>query len=196
MFTPISTASTAPAVTAGRWPVTTGSRTRTAGRLLTTLASAAATPVIASNVGSDDPPGTMRAIAAPRPLATTASTTTPRPRTKSRKGTLTARTRRAGVAGRLARPRAASTHAPPSAAQAGLSPANEVITNPASVATTVSSGKSGTRESAAGWGRRGGTTAKTQREKQPEAQDSAPIATTHGSAISPAKWVSVIPATE
>src|ERR1039458_3618404 len=130
MFTPISTASTGPALTGRPGPVTTGSSTRTAGKLLTTLASAAASTVIASNAGSDDPPGITRVITAPRPLATTASTTTPRPSTKSRKGMPAARTRLAAVAWRLARPRAASRHAPANAAQAGLSPAKDVITNP------------------------------------------------------------------
>src|ERR1019366_7399122 len=196
MFTPISTASTGPALTGRPGPVTTGSSTRTAGRLLTTFASAAASTVIASNAGSDDPPGISRVIAAPRPLATTASTTTPRPSTKSRKGMPAARTRLAGVAWRLARPRAASRHAPANAAQAGLSPAKDVITNPASVAATVTSGNSGTGESAAGWGRAGGTTARSRLKNRRNARYSIPIAATHGSAISPAKCVSVIPATE
>ena len=50
--------------------------------------------------------------------------------------------------------------------------------------------------SAAGWGRRDGTTARSRRKNRRNTRYSTPIATAHGSAISPAKWVSVIPATE
>src|SRR5438132_10536838 len=95
MLTPSSTARTAPAPDGA----VNGSSTKTAGRLLKTLASAAASVAVASSAGNDVPPGSSGAIAMPSPLSVTALTTMPRPSTNSRKGKQRRRIRqvRAGV---------------------------------------------------------------------------------------------------
>src|SRR5271157_2005299 len=140
MLTPISTANTAggPAV------AVSGSRTSTAGRLLITLASTAATAAIASKPVRLVLCGTHSRSAESRPLSITARTTTASASTNARKGRSAAATIPATVPrprGRDSRvrdnARSASTSAPAAAAQAGLTPAAEVMTNPASVAATV-----------------------------------------------------------
>src|SRR5271166_2039388 len=115
MLTPISTANTAggPAV------AVSGSRTSTAGRLLITLASTAAPAAIASKPVRLVLCGTHSRSAESRPLSITARTTTASASTNARKG------------------RSAAATIPATAAQAGLTPAAEVMTNPASVAATV-----------------------------------------------------------
>src|SRR5271166_4393651 len=115
MLTPISTANTAggPAV------AVSGSRTSTAGRLLITLASTAATAAIASKPVRLVLCGTHSRSAESRPLSITARTTTASASTNARKG------------------RSAAATIPAAVPQAGLTPAAEVMTNPASVAATV-----------------------------------------------------------
>ena len=95
---------------------------------------------MASRAGSDEPCGSSRVMAGPSPWSVRARTIRPSPSTNSRNGTAAARTIPAAVVSCRARPRAASSTAPPSAAQAGLTPANEVTMNPASVASTTNRG--------------------------------------------------------
>src|SRR5215471_6095173 len=139
MFTPASTARTAP----GPAGAASGSSTSTAGRLLMRLASAAPSAAVASSAGSEVPSGTSGPRARSRPLVTTAWTTTPSPSTNTRKGTAADRPTAVTVVRRWARARAARTAAPANAAQAGLIPAADVATNPARVAPTVTSTKTG-----------------------------------------------------
>src|SRR5277367_5683133 len=133
MFTPISTASTA----AGPLGATSGTNTSVAGRLLTMLASTAATAANPNSASSPDPDGNSAPIRAATPLSMTACTTTPNASTNTRNGTLTARTIAAAVVCRRVRLRIAITVAPASAAQAGATPAASAITKPASVSPTT-----------------------------------------------------------
>src|SRR5215210_2783793 len=80
-LTPISTASTAGG------PETSGSNTRTAGRLLTTLESSAATAAIPSSATRLAPRGNTSRMTSSRPFTMTAATTTPRHNTNARNGT-------------------------------------------------------------------------------------------------------------
>src|SRR5690348_9942479 len=135
MLTPSSTASTAPAPDGAA----SGSSTSTAGRLLQTLARAAASAAVASRAGSPVPDGSSGASAWPRPLSVTALTTMPRPSTNSRNGRSAAFANATGVTLRRASARAARTAAPANAAQAGLTPAADAPANPASVSATTAS---------------------------------------------------------
>src|SRR6266550_2672247 len=140
MLTPMSVASTGPDPPAAA----TGSRTSTAGRLLITLASSAAHTAMPSSAGSDVPFGSTWSTAETSPLSTTARTTTPSASTNSRNSGLAARTSPPVVTLRWLNARSPSSIAPASAAQAGFTPANDVPTNPASVAATAASVKTGT----------------------------------------------------
>src|ERR1700739_185379 len=111
MFTPMSTASTA----AGPLGATSGTNTRVAGRLLTTLASTAATTANPSSAGSPEPDGNTAPILSATPFCMTACTTTPNASTNTRNGTFTARTIATAVVWRRGRLRTALTAAPASA---------------------------------------------------------------------------------
>ena len=98
----------------------------------------------------------------------------------------------AGVVRRWTKVRAASTAAPAAAAQAGFTPIAEVRTNPARVQATVARTNTGTSGgSAAGgaWAPASRSVAKNRRKTA----YSAPMATSHGSAISAAKRVKLSP---
>ena len=98
----------------------------------------------------------------------------------------------AGVVRRWTTVRAASTAAPAAAAQAGFTPIAEVRTNPARVQATVARTNTGTSGgSAAGgaWAPASRSVAKNRRKTA----YSAPMATSHGSAISAAKRVKLSP---
>src|ERR1700735_5827948 len=99
MFTPISTAKTA----AGPVGATSGTSTSVAGRLLTILASTAASAANPNSASSPDPDGNSGPIRADTPLRITACTTTPNASTNTRNGTFAARTTSAAVVGRRGR---------------------------------------------------------------------------------------------
>src|ERR1700753_3907309 len=84
MFTPINTASTA----AGPIGATSGASTSVAGRLLTTLASTAASAANPNSASSPDPDGNSAPIRADTPFCITACTTTPNASTHTRNGAL------------------------------------------------------------------------------------------------------------
>src|SRR6516162_2860624 len=155
MLTPISTARMA----TGPLSATSGSNTSVAGRLLTTLANAAAIPAIASSAGSPEPDGSTEDIALSIPLSMTACTTTPSAGTNTRNDTCTERTISATVVCRRLRLRTASTEAPHSATQAGATPTDWATANPASVNPTTTNTNTGGRGaglscSGSGWTRR------------------------------------------
>src|ERR1700756_2377250 len=139
MFTPMSTASTA----AGPLVATSGTNTSVAGRLLTTLASTAATAANPSSAGNPEPDGNTAPIRSATPFCMTACTTTPNASTNTRNGMLTARTIATAVVCRRARLRTAITAAPASAAHAGATPIASAITNPASVSATTTTAHTG-----------------------------------------------------
>src|SRR5580704_3470819 len=133
ILVPISTARTAP----GPVAAASGSSTSTAGRLLITLASAAARAAVASRAGSVVPLGITRIRAPASRFSVTPVTTMPSASTKARNGTPAARQTAAGVVCRRTSARIPSTAAPAAAAQAGLIPASEVTANPARVAAST-----------------------------------------------------------
>src|SRR5947208_643354 len=134
----MSTASTAPG------PDTSGSRTSTAGRLLTTLDSTAATAAIPSSAGSVSPAGSTSRIAPSRPLVITAATTTPRHNTNARNGTSSASAMPETVVRPRANPCTPSTTAPANAAHAGDNPNADATANPTSVRASTMSTSTGT----------------------------------------------------
>src|SRR5580693_2606263 len=183
MLTPSSTARTASAPDGAA----SGSSTRTAGRLLHTLARTAASAAVASSAGSDVPPGSSGASAAPSPLLTTALTTMPRPSTKTRKGTSAARTRATGATRCLASARAARTAAPARAAQAGLTPAADAPANPASVRATTARVNTGRPASSSRWSGSGrGRMDRSAAKNRLNTAYSVPMTASQGSAISAA----------
>ena len=117
-----------------------------------TQASTAATAATASSAGRLAPCGSTRLAPAPSPLSTTPLTTIPSARTNRQNSGLAAATRPRGVAVRWASARTASTTAPASAAQAGLTPASDATTKPASVAARTASVNPGSRGRWAGGG--------------------------------------------
>src|SRR3984885_5208182 len=139
MFTPISTAKTA----AGPVDATSGTSTSVAGRLLTILASTAASAANPSSESSPQPDGNRAPIRSATPLRITACTTTPNASTNTRNGTFTARTIATAEVWRRARLRIAITVAPASAAHAGATPAASAITNPTSVSATTTNANTG-----------------------------------------------------
>src|SRR5277367_2280385 len=139
MFTPISTASTA----AGPTGATSGTSTSVAGRLLTMLASTAASAAYPSSASSPEPDGSNAPIRSATPLRITACTTTPNASTNTRNGTFAARTTSAAEVCRRARLRTAITAAPASAAQAGATPAASATTKPISVSATTTNANTG-----------------------------------------------------
>ncbi|SGG00111.1 Uncharacterised protein [Mycobacterium tuberculosis] len=141
MLTPSSTASTAASPPAA----TSGTNTRVAGRLLTTLASTAASAAMPSSAGNPDPVGSTADILAAMPLSMTACTTTPRANTKTRNDTLTARAIRSTEVCPRRRLRSANTAAPASAAHVGASPTDSATAKPPSVSATTTSTNIGRR---------------------------------------------------
>ena len=121
----------------------------------------------------------------------------PRPSTNTANGTSAARTRPSGVIRFRASARPASTAAPASAAQAGLTPAADVTTNPASVRTTTVTVNTGSpAPSAPAFGRDcglGPLAARSVAKKRPNTAYSTPMTTSHGRAISAAKWPNASP---
>src|ERR1700733_12789696 len=139
MFTPISTAKTA----AGPVDATSGTSTSVAGRLLTILASTAATAANPNSAASPEPDGNSAPIRSATPLRITACTTTPNASTNTRNGTFTARTISVAEVCRRARLRPAITAAPASAAHAGATPTASATTKPTSVSATTTKANTG-----------------------------------------------------
>lgn len=128
----------------------------------------------------------------PRPLSTTAFTTTPSARTNRQKYGLASRTRPTTVVRLRRSARTASTSAPATAAQTGWAPANEVTTNPASVSpstTRVNTGTSARSASSVGCA----PAARSLAKKRRKTAYSTTTAASQGSAISPANRVKVSP---
>src|SRR5271155_1276795 len=141
MFTPISTARMATAPLGA----TSGNSTSVAGRLLTTLASTAATAAMASNARRSDPLGSTAVITLSIPFSVTACTTTPSASTKTKNDTCIERTISVTEVCRRLRLRTASTAAPAAATQAGAIPADWATVNPASVSPTTTNTNTGGR---------------------------------------------------
>src|SRR5579884_4243012 len=178
MFTPSSTAR----IAAGPLGATSGTRTSVAGKLLTTLASTAATAAMPSSAKSPQPAGINARMRVARPLTMTACTTTPSASTNTKNGTLTARAISTTEVRRWLRLRTASAEAPASAAQAGDTPAASAIANPANVSATTTSANSGSCGGGpTSW--RSGTTRKSAAKNQRKTTYTVATATTHGSAI-------------
>src|SRR6202171_5796746 len=185
----MSTASTA----AGPDAATNGSSTSTAGRLLTTLESSAATAAMPNSASRPVPRGSTSRIAPSRPFSMTAGTTTPRHNTNSRNGASSAAASRRGLVSLRTSARAPSTTAPASAAHAGDRPSSDVAANPTSVNASTTRTNTGT-STASGTVSRAGTDssrAKSQRSNT----NSTPTAASHGSAMTAVKWTNDKPAT-
>src|SRR5271165_2039353 len=179
MLTPISTARMA----TGPLGATNGTNTSVAGRLLTRLASRAATAAITSNAGSVEPSapdGSTVDIARPMPLSVIACTMTPSASTNTKNDAFTERAISitpftSGVC-RRRRLRTASTEAPASATQAGATPTDSETANPASVSATTS--KTNTGGLGPGGGRRRSRAKNTRKTPY-----TAATAASHGNAI-------------
>src|ERR1700743_1759338 len=139
MFTPINTASTA----AGPIGATSGTSTSVAGRLLTMLASTAASAANPNSASSPDPEGNSAPIRADTPFCITACTTTPHASTNTRNGTFAARTTSAAEVCPRDRLRTAIPVAPARAAHAGATPAASATTKPISVSATTTNANTG-----------------------------------------------------
>src|SRR6201992_2462543 len=178
MLTPISTARMA----TGPPGATSGSHTSVAGRLLTTLGSAAASAAIASSAGSPEPDGSSADIALSIPFSVIARTTMPSASTNTRNDTCAERTISTTEVCRRLRLRTASTAAPASATQAGATPTDSESANPASVSPTTTKTNTGGRgagPSCSGFGATRSSPAKNQRKTT----YSAVTVVTHGNAI-------------
>ena len=183
MLTPINIANTA----AGPEVATNGSNTSTAGRLLTTFDSTAATAAMPSSAGSVSPVGSTSRIAASRPWSMSPSTTTPRHRTNTRNGTSAAAAMPAMDVSRRASARTPSTTAPASAAQAGEKPSIDVTANPIRVRANTTSTNTGTLAvSVLGSGL--GSTARSRAKSQRSNRNSTATAASHDGAIIAVKW--------
>src|SRR3984957_20300159 len=179
MFTPISTASTA----AGPIGATSGTSTSVAGRLLTMLASTAASAANPNSASSPDPDGNSAPIRADTPLRITACTTTPNASTNTRNGTFAARTTSAAEVCRRARLRTAITVAPASAAQAGATPTASATTKPISVSATTTNANTGVGGAGSScWG--SGCTLRSRRKNTRKTTETVPTAASHGGVIS------------
>src|SRR3984957_3590446 len=141
MFTPISTARMA----TGPLGATSGNNTSVAGRLLTTLASTAATAAMASNAGRSDPLGSTAVITLSIPFSVTACTTTPSASTNTKNDTCIERTISVTEVCPRLRLRTASTAAPAAATQAGATETDSESANPTSVSPTTTKTKTGGR---------------------------------------------------
>ena len=143
MFAPTRTASTAPAPAGA----VSGNSTSTAGRLLITLASTAASAATASRAGSDVPP-VIRCSqeTAAEPVAGDRAHHDAQGQHEGEEGHVrgTGDRGRGGCGAGPGRGRRAAS-APAQAAKAGLMPAVEATTKPASVHATVTSANSGVR---------------------------------------------------
>jgi len=161
---------------------TSGSSTSVAGRLLTTLASTAATAAMASNEGRPEPDGSTLDIAVSIPLSMTACTTTPSARTNTKNETLAERAiSTTEVCPRL-RLRTASTEAPASATHAGATPTDWATANPASVSPTTTKTNTGGRgvgPGSSGWG----VTRKSAAKNHRKITYTTATAASHGNAI-------------
>src|SRR3954468_3454960 len=186
-LTPMSTASTA----AG--PDTKGKSTSTAGKLLTTLDSSAATAAMPSNAGNVVPLGNASRMALSSPLSMTAATTTPRHSTNAKNGTSSASTMPDTVLRPRARACTPSTTAPASRAHAGDNPNSDATANPMSVNASTTSANTGIGTSSASTSCVGATDrsrAKTQRSNR----NSMPITASQGSVMTAVKWTNDSPA--
>ncbi len=186
MFTPISTASTAGG------PLTRGSSTRTAGRLLTAFDSTAASAAMPSRAASPLPAGRRSRAALSRPLTMTALTTTASARTNRQNGRFSERVMPPIVLRRCASERTPSTTAPVSAAQAGDQPANDVTAKPAKVSPNTTSTNTG--RSPPGGLVPPGVSARSRRNTSRSTAYSAATANSHGAAISALNRVNDRPA--
>src|ERR1700682_3928479 len=186
----MSTASTA----AGPDAATNGSSTSTAGRLLTTLDSSAATAATPNSASRPVPLGSTSRIAPWRPFSSTAGTTTPRHNTNSRNGASSAAASRRGLVSLRASARAPSTTAPASAANAGDRPSSDVAANPTSVNASTTRTNTGT-STASGTVSRAGSTDSSRAKSQRSNTNSTPTAASHGSAMTAVKWTNDKPAT-
>ncbi|GAB7144743.1 hypothetical protein LRC484719_33400 [Mycobacterium riyadhense] len=178
MLTPMSTARTA----AGPPPATNGTSTSVAGRLLTTLASTAATAAIPSSAGSPEPVGNTAHILVVIPFSITACTTTPSARTNTKNDTFSDRAMSRTEVCPRHRLRAANTDAPASAAHAGATPSDSAMANPANVTTTTTSTNTGGR----GGGpicSRSGSTRRSRAKNQRKTRYTAVTAESHGNAM-------------
>src|SRR3982074_735545 len=186
----MSTASTA----AGPDAATNGSSTSTAGRLLTTLESSAATAATPTSASRPVQLGNTLRMAPSRPLSMTAATTTARHNTNARNGASSAAASRRALVSLRASPRTPSTTAPAIAAHAGDRLSSDVAANPTSVNASTTRTKTGT-STASGTASRAGSTdtsrAKTHRSKT----NSIPTAASHGSVMTAVKWTNDKPAT-
>jgi len=180
---------------AGPDALTSGSSTRTAGRLLTMLDSTAAAAAMPSSASNVSPAGSTPRIADSRPCNMSPSTTTPKHRTNTRNGTSAADAIRRSEVSRRASARTPSTTAPASAAQAGEKPSNDVTANPNNVdaSTTRTNTRTATRSAV---GSRCGLTARSRAKSQRSSTNSAATASSHGGAISAVKWRNDRPAAE
>lgn len=119
------------------------------------FARTAADTATPNNAGSEDPSGSRRSTAEPNPLSSTARTTTASASTKAKNNGLAAPTRRGTVVRRCASARPPITTTPATAAHAGLTPANDVAANPASVNANTARANTGTGRRRTGTGTAG-----------------------------------------
>ena len=178
MLTPSNTARMA----TGPPGATSGSSTNVAGRLLTTLASTAATAAMASSESGPEPDGSTLDIAVSSPLRITACTTTPSARTNTRNDGLAERTISTTEVCPRPRLRTASTAAPARATQAGATPTDWANAKPASVNPTTTSTNTGGR-SAGPRCSGSGTTRRSPAKNQRKITYITATVASHGNAI-------------